>query len=285
MAPNDESELEKIRAAFRAASDSAPPSSTACGGADYYSLPGNAGSEVEEMQRGGIAVHPPSSESGGLETNHLAGKDLSGSLLGGGHPGVGGASVSGSCKPTKQLRLRLPHDFAVAMTEQPASMRGRLFVCAVYGQIGSTHAPSEFVAGAEHLQRISMLLRLSLERELPDDLLARVRATMQTIDRMCRAKHVGYDTMRLHLPCDYADALLTLSPAERQRIIRLAVCASAASIALLKVVSKASELRDRGKRLNDRLNLGLAASPEAEIREVLDVFSGLLATPVKGGRP
>jgi hypothetical protein len=208
---------------------------------------------------------------------------LNDAFIGGSHPGVGGASVRGSCPTTKQLRLRLPHDFAAALKKHPSLMRGTVFMCAVLGELGSTHAPAEFVAAVEHLQRIRMLLRLSLEWELPEGLPARVQNTIQMIDRMCRARRVGYVSVRLRLPGDYADALLTLSPAERERIIRLAVCAGATPISLQMVVSQASVLRDRGKRLNDRLQLRLAASPAVEIRQVLDVIWG--PTQGKGGQP
>jgi hypothetical protein len=285
QADHDGSELDQIRAAWRAACKRKATLVSDDIGAGSGRISDAAKPQAGGVKQGGTRHLPHGQPAEENETDGVAGKNLGGAFTGGGHPGVGGAPVSGSCPSTKQLRLRLPHDFAQALKKQPASMRGTVFMCAVFGQIGSMHAPSEFVAGVEQLQRIRMLLWQSLEWQLPDGLPAQVQNTIQIIDRMCRAERVGYVSMRLHLPCDYADALLTLSLAERERIIRLAVSASAASISLLKLLSKASVLRDRGKRLIDRLYLGLSACPEAEIREVLDVFSQLLETPVKGGRP
>lgn len=285
MVPNNESESEVIRSAFKAASDEALPSSDALGeGTDFPSFPGDGRIEAGDMLNGEIVALPSSPAAESDETGRLAGKNSGGSSIRNGPPQSDRASASADDPSTKQLRVRLPHLYAAVLRQLPESLRADAFMITVFGQLGNAYAPVDFFTGSEELQRVGVLLRHTLPSLHSGELLSRVKGAIKMIDQVCRTKLLGYISVRIRLPRDYADALLTLSASERGRIIRLTVSASAASICMEQLVTKTTALRNLRKRLMDKLALG-GALPEAEIREVLDLISGLHSEPAKGGRP
>ena len=59
MLPDDDAEIAKIKAAWKAGIEAAPLSFPDGDGADLSSIPGDLGSEVGGMQRGGGLRPPP----------------------------------------------------------------------------------------------------------------------------------------------------------------------------------------------------------------------------------
>lgn len=285
MAPNNESKSEQIRSAFEAASDEGLPSSLVGDGPDSFSFLGECRIEAGEMQHGEVDDLPHSPAAGRNETGRVAGKNSGFTSMRIEQPEANSASASAGHPSTKQLRVRLPRDYAASLLKLPKSLRADAFMIMVFGQIGNVYAPVDFFAGFEVLQRVGVLLRYSLQGLHPGELLSRVKGAIKTIDQVCRSRRVGYVSVRVRLPRDYADALLTLSAPERGRIIRMTVSANAASICMEQLVRKARVLQDIGKRLMDKLALGEPDSPEAEIQKVLDLISCLYSDPAKGGRP
>ncbi len=235
----------------------------------------------------GETEHPPLPSSGitGSETERVAGKKMEVGIVSGSLTDPAGSPESGNVSPTKQVWLRLPEDFATLLKRQPPSDRRLMFLAVVFSQMGTTYAPSEFFAAVEHLQRISVLLQCALERDLPDDRVIAVRQVIKLINQLCRETRVGDVKVRLRLPNVYADVLLSLPPVNRERMIRLAVRAGAASISLQQLVLKAAVLHGLRIRLQIKLDSGSTASPEWDVTELVDVICNLRNSPQEGGLP
>lgn len=245
----------------------------------------SSGGSSRGTPRGESRHLPANTAAGEDETDRVAGKNTVGAIIGGGPPENDGASESGDSPSTKQLRLRLPHGFVKALQRLQESPAADVFSITVFGALGNVYAPVEFFAAYKELQRIGMVLRQSLETGLSDELLSRVKGAIKMIDQVCRARRVGYASMRMRLPRDYTDALLMLSASEREMIIRLAVSAVKVSFCMSSLVLKAHVLRDLGERLMAKMASEAPGPPESEIRELLDVISGLHMKTVEGGRP
>ncbi len=277
--------LDEIRAAIRAANAQSPYSVPSLSEYDSASKTPTLETDLGGMIIGDVPAPLPSPEPRGDETVCVAGKNLDVGSLNGSSTDPVESPVSGNLSTTKQLWLRLPEVFATLLKRQPASYSGSMFMAVVFGQIGKAYAPIEFFAAVEHLQRISMLLQCALERGLSNDLVTRVVQVITMINQVCRKTSVDYVRMRLRLPNEYANALLALTPKDRERIIRLAVHANAASISLQQLVIKASVLYGLRKRLLVKHDSVVVASLEADVRELLTLICSLHITPHKGGLP
>lgn len=284
MAANDDVELDKIRAAIKAAKMLNLPPDGVDRDPSLITLLNSAESKAGAVPPGEVVTPPMCPAIGRPETGRVSGKDSLRAIYVGGVSRPSEASANGGCPSTKQLRLRLPHVFAAELKQLPELWRGGAFVVLVFGQLGHERQPAEFLGGFEELQRLGILLRQTTVRPLPNDLLGEISAATKTIDKVCRIRRFESDRIRLRLRREYADALLALTPTVRWRIVGLATGANEAAISMQKVARKTPVLHDLRKRLNAQLESGLTVSPEAEVREVLDILRSLQFDQARGGQ-
>ena len=190
------------------------------------------------------------------------------------HP-IKARQMGGKTTASDQLRIEVPVELAEAVRQFPKRTRSDAFMAAVFGELGTTHSPLDFLSAVAQLEKSEIILRQSLHLGLSGGIAKLARTAANWIARVCGPCPDSYISLRFRLPSERTDSLIALKPRSRSEFVRLVMSCSRADISLPKLVSDQYRLRAANDCIVWNLMGKFDEVPVAEIVALLDAIDEL----------